>query len=200
MPDAVGGRYTDPGNQGRELAELRKAVAQLQRLMANRPKILAPSAAGALTLGVTRAEATTTRTAGGASTSGWSFSAFDWDGWEAPSLVGSTFGHFNPVESGAYCIKAHLGIGWSSPPANVTVFVNPATTTAMSDYHQLTQTVAVPASGTLMWDVSFGPVFLYGDGLDPSMSGVGLLGLDVEWAGGSTATFAEIWLDVTRAS
>ena len=54
MPDAVGGRYIDPGNQGRQIAEHGKAIAQLQRLMANRPKIPQPSVAG--TLGSPRAD------------------------------------------------------------------------------------------------------------------------------------------------
>lgn len=181
-----------------ELRASRDDRQQIRRLLNAQPKPLNPvSVTGAI--GTVRAEATISISLGSITTTSWEFgpaTAYPTPG-TAPTLVESTFGHFNVTESGWYAVKGHLGAGWSGSPTNVFYSLNPATTPAMGDTHQMGGFVFVPASGDVSIDVSTGVVYLYGDGDDPSLDNIGLLGFDLEWSG-AAPSWVECWVDVTR--
>lgn len=193
--------HATPSGRGPRVPSISAAQKEAQRFSQHVDRKLSairPGAAAGYTPGSTRAVADASGGAGLINVAGWSFTKFDWPDSEAPTLLASTSGHFNVSVSGWYSVRGHVGIGWSSPPAEVTYLLNPATTTAMSDSAQYVGTVPVAASGDLFLDIPTSSHFYYGAGQDPSAANVGLLGLDVEWVGGATPSFVEVWLDVTR--
>ena len=167
MPDAIGGRYTDPGNQGRQIAEHGKAIAQLQRLMANRPKIPAPASGGVQ--GVTRCTPGSVTQSNAAAPVGSALYFADWEiaelegSIEAPEVSDAGGGYLSVGAAGLYQFNAPLRLTWDGTPLEAAVTADWAGSADPNPEWQVRLTSSdLQGGGDAMLRDSFawGPVYL----------------------------------------